>query len=60
MLLDTGRSVAMITHEADVANHADCRILLRDGQIVDNDTDAHLIGAQDKLRIRPDPVVLPR
>jgi putative ABC transport system ATP-binding protein len=42
-LHDDGRTIVMITHEEDVAEHADRRLLLKDGRLHDHDSaEAHL------------------
>ena len=46
-----GRTVVMITHEHDVAEHAKRVIRLRDGQIVDDHRQAPVAGSPPKYRV---------
>ena len=39
-LHDGGQTVIMVTHSAEVASGADRRVLLRDGQVVDDAVEA--------------------
>ena len=42
-----GKTIIMVTHEPDIAAHAQSRLVMRDGRIHDIVTDARLSGSSD-------------
>lgn len=52
-LNDEGRTIVMVTHEPDIAEHAKRIVRFRDGRIVSDEAVSHRLIAEDVLRSLP-------
>jgi putative ABC transport system ATP-binding protein len=51
-LNDAGKTIIMVTHEDDIANHAKRIIRMRDGLVIEDGPSPRMLEAQDSLSLQ--------